>query len=518
MLNQRRLTAMVDVLLTHSYFLRFDAKEYRAMMPYPPLGTLYAASYLRQNGYSVALFDSMLAESESQIQEAIDTHRPRVVVIYDDDFNYLTKMCLKRMREAAFAMTGTAKRAHLPVIVHGSDPVDHLEEYFSHDADFVVCGEGEQTLKETLDHVLKGSRDPASIRGLAFIKDGVEHRTPPRGVLRDLDALPFPAWDLVDVERYRTLWRRRHGYFSVNMVTTRGCPFHCNWCAKPVYGQVYHSRSPENVVQEMKLMQATFRPDHIWFCDDIFGLKPGWVAQFSREVTRQNVVIPFKCLARVDLLLKENTIKDVAEAGCRTVWVGAESGSQKILDAMEKGTTVGQIYEATRKLKAAGIRVGFFLQYGYPGELEDDISRTLQMVRDCRPEEIGISVSYPLPGTKFYERVKQQLREKHNWYESKDLDVMFHGTYVPDYYRALHTVTHKKLRVWQGMEMLKQVASHPLRIDRRGTRRIAATAFHFFTLPWFQIRLHLLAQKSNGRPVTPSTAYPDGRAVVPPEY
>jgi anaerobic magnesium-protoporphyrin IX monomethyl ester cyclase len=185
---------------------------------------------------------------------------------------------------------------------------------------------------------------------------------------------------------------------------------------------------------------------------------------------------------------------------------------------MEKGTTVGQIYEATRKLKDAGIRVGFFLQYGYPGELEDDINRTLQMVRDCRPEEIGISVSYPLPGTKFYERVEQQLSEKHNWYESQDLDVMFHGTYVPDYYRALHKVTHKKLRVWQGMEMLKQVASHPLRIDRRGARRIAATAFHFFTLPWFQTRLHLLAQKPNGRPVTPSTAYPDDRAVVPPEY
>jgi radical SAM superfamily enzyme YgiQ (UPF0313 family) len=253
----------------------------------------------------------------------------------------------------------------------------------------------------------------------------------------------------------------------------------------------------------MKFLKAELRPDHIWFCDDIFGLKPGWIEHFSQEVTRHNTVIPFKCLARVDLLLKEDTIKNLAKAGCTTVWVGAESGSQKILDAMEKGTTVGQIYKATRKLKEAGIRVGFFLQYGYPGETEDDINLTLRMVKECMPEEIGVSVSYPLPGTRFYDRVRQELGEKHNWFDSQDLEVMFHGTYVPDYYRVLHRVTHKKLRVWQGVDVLKQVASRPLDANRRHARRIAAGAFHFLTLPYFESRLQLLAKKSNGHPSRP---------------
>ncbi len=231
------------------------------------------------------------------------------------------------------------------------------------------------------------------------MKDGAVHRTPARPVLKDLDTLPFPARDLLDIQKYRTAWTSRHGYFSMNMVTTRGCPFHCNWCAKPLYGQVYNSRSPQQVAEELRQIKAAYAPDHIWFCDDIFGLKPGWVGEFAGLVTREQPVVPFKCLARVDLLLKGSTIADLGRAGCQMVWVGAESGSQKILDAMDKGTTVDQIVEATRRLKEAGISVGFFLQYGYPGETRQDIDATLRMVETCEPDDIGISVSYPLPGT-----------------------------------------------------------------------------------------------------------------------
>jgi len=396
---------MADILFTHSYFLSFDPKEFKAMTPYPPLGTLYAASVTRKAGYSVTLFDSMLAGNEEEIVPHIKAHRPKVMVIYDDDFNYLTKMCLTRMREAAFRISRIAKREGCKVIVHGSDPVDHLDKYFAHDADFVICGEGEQTLLQTLDHLLRAGVSRESINGLAYLNDGIIHRNDERAVMKDLDSISFPAWDLVNIERYRAVWKKRHGYFSLNMVTTRGCPFHCNWCAKPIYGQVYNCRSPQNVAQEMKLIKETVKPDHIWFCDDIFGLKPGWVAEFSERVIQENAAIPFKCLARVDLLLKEDSVNHLRRAGCKTVWVGAESGSQKVLDAMEKGTTVEQIYESTRKLKRAGIRVGFFLQYGYPGETRADIELTLKMVKDCLPDEIGVSVSYPLPGTKFYETV-----------------------------------------------------------------------------------------------------------------
>ena len=238
--------------------------------------------------------------------------------------------------------------------------------------------------------------------------------------------------------RYEKAWKKRHGYFSINIVTTRGCPYHCNWCAKPIYGQVYNSRSPENVIEEIQLLQRTVRPDHIWFADDIFGLKPGWVEKFAELMEREKIAIQFKIQSRADLLLQNNTVKALAQAGCTEVWVGAESGSQKILDSMEKGTTIAQIYEARALLKKFGIRTSFFLQFGYPGEDKNDIEATLRMVKDLMPDDLGISVSYPLPGTKFYEKVRADFQEKKNWVDSDDLALMFCGTYSAAYYRRLH--------------------------------------------------------------------------------
>ena len=483
---------MTEVLFTHSYFLHFDQKEYRAMMPYAPLGTLYAAAYLRSLGFSVALFDSMLAESEQEIRRSIKQHSPKVIVIYDDDFNYLTKMCLSRMREAAFSLSAIAKESGATVVVHGSDPADHVEQYIEHGADVIIIGEGEQTLGELLEHVLKSTRDISTILGIAYKRNGAILRTPTREVLDEPDALPFPSRDLSDVETYRKIWRKRHGYFSMNMVTTRGCPFHCNWCAKPIYGQVYHSRSPENVVEEMLMLKKEYSPDHLWFCDDIFGLKPGWVQRFADTVVQRNAQIPFKCLSRADLLLKEETISHLARSGCQTVWIGAESGSQKILDAMEKGTTVEQIYESTKLLHQHGIRVGFFLQFGYPGETRTEIELTLQMVKECKPDEIGISVSYPLPGTKFHANVKEQLGLKQNWVDSQDLDTMYRTTYTTDFYRALHTITHKRFRIWQGKDIVKNCLRHPSAFDKHSARRIAALVYHLATLQSAEAKLKKL--------------------------
>ena len=396
---------MTDVLLTHSYFIRFDPKQAKAMMPYPPLGTLYAASYLEKLHFSVAVFDTMLAESEQKLRSMLELHRPSVVAIYDDDFNYLNKMCLSRMREAAFTMAQIAKEFGSFVVVHGSDATDHAAEYLDHSADAVIIGEGEETLAEICRHVIR-KHPPGlkSISGAAFKENGAVVRTPRRPPLKNLDELPLPAWHLLDAALYQKAWRNRHGYFSVNVVTTRGCPYHCNWCAKPIYGQVYNTRSPENVVDEIKLLQRTLEPDHIWFADDIFGLKPGWVEQFARLIEREHIAIRFKIQSRADLLQQHNTVEALARAGCTEAWVGAESGSQKVLDSMEKGTTVAQIYTARVLLKKSGIRTSFFLQFGYPGENKDDIDATLRMVKDLQPDDLGISISYPLPGTKFYDK------------------------------------------------------------------------------------------------------------------
>ncbi|HXF84377.1 MAG TPA: radical SAM protein [Anaerolineales bacterium] len=446
---------MTQILLGQSYYLRFDPKLWRAMMPYPPLGTLYAASWLRQHGYEVAMFDAMLAESEEEWAKALDEHRPRYAVIYEDNFNYLSKMCLLRMREAAFKMIRMAKERGCTVILCGADVSDHYDKYLKQGADYCLIGEGEETLLELLDQ-LSGKREAGldSIPGLAYRSSPhASHSsiacTPRRPDITNLDKLPFPAWDLVDIEKYKSIWLKRHGYFSMNMVTTRGCPYHCNWCAKPIWGQRYNSRSPENVVAEMKWIKETYAPDHIWFADDILGLKPGWIEKFAALVNEADAVIPFKCLQRADLV-NEKIARALAKAGCKTVWIGAESGSQKILDAMEKGDQVEDIYRATALLHQNGIEVGFFLQFGYPGETWEDIQKTLKMVRECAPDDIGISVSYPLPGTKFYERVKMELGEKQNWIDSEDLAMLYRGPFPTAFYRVLHKRVHHEFRLRQA--------------------------------------------------------------------
>ena len=443
---------MTQILLGQSYYLLFDAKLWDAMQPYPPLGTLYAASYLRQHGYDVALFDAMLAESENEWALALDVHHPQYAILYEDNFNYLSKMCLLRMREAAFKMIEMAKSRGCTVILCGADATDHYADYLERGTDYCLLGEGEETLIELLNQ-LTAEKEPQleAIRGLAYKSPNspILHNSR-RPDIKNLDKLPFPAWDLVDVEKYRSIWMKRHGYFSMNMVTTRGCPYHCNWCAKPIWGQRYNSRSPENVVAEIRWLKETFAPDHIWFADDILGLKPNWIEKFAALLQEADTVIPFKCLQRADLV-NEKTAAALAKAGCKTVWLGAESGSQKILDAMDKGDTVQDIYDAATILRVNGIEVGFFLQFGYPGETWDDVQKTLKMVRECAPDDIGISVSYALPGTKFFERVKLELGEKQNWVDSEDLAMLYRGPFPTEFYRILHGRVHYEFRAWKAL-------------------------------------------------------------------
>ncbi len=500
---------MTTVLLGQSYYMRFDPKEWEGKKPYPPLGTLYAASYLRERDYDVRLFDSMLAESEEEWATALDRHRPQFAVIYEDSFNYLSKMCLSRMREAAFTMLAAAKTRGIPVLVSGSDATDHREKYFARGADAIIIGEGEITLAEALDALTgRSTASLSEIPGLAI----PGHPEPAkRGFIKDLDALPFPAWDLVDVERYRSIWRSHHAYYSMNMVTTRGCPYHCNWCAKPVYGQRYNVRSPESVAAELRWLKANFAPDHIWFADDIFGLKPGWIERFASEVQRLDAKVPFKCLLRVDLI-KPGIPEALKRAGCEIVWVGAESGSQKILDAMDKGTKVEQIYAAARDLHAHGVKIAFFLQFGYPGEDRQDIEATLRMVRECRPDDIGMSVSYPLPGTKFYDNVRAQLGEKQNWLDSGDFEMMYTGPYSTAFYRKLHTVLHKEYRAGKTWRGLKSGAG-PQALGSRA-RATASMLYNLATLPIERRKLDALARKSNPAPLSlPRILSPEAAAI-----
>lgn len=442
---------MADVLLTHSYHLYYDRKQMRKMQPYPPLGTMYAAALLRSVGVSVAMFDTMLNDPQA-FDVALAQHRPKIVVVYEDNFNFLSKMCLTRMREVAYQILDDSKRAGATVIVNGSDSSDHALEYLQHGFRCVLLGEAEWTLLEVISLILAGNEQALrQVSGLAMLDKGTGQvvRTPHRSLMRDLDQLPFPARDLVDINQYRSAWKEAHGYFSLNMVASRGCPFRCNWCAKPIYGDSFSARSAASIAEEMRHLKQEAGVDHLWFADDIFGLRPKWLRDLASEVEKRDAAIPFKMQTRVDLMSRDN-VRALRRAGCAEAWMGVESGSQKILDAMDKGTRVDQVPKARDNLRREGIRACYFLQFGYPGENWGDIERTIKLVRNTRPDDIGVSVSYPLPGTKFYGRVQSQLGAKTNWSDSEDLAMMFQGAYTNEFYRALHDALHAQVDSWNS--------------------------------------------------------------------
>jgi anaerobic magnesium-protoporphyrin IX monomethyl ester cyclase len=421
----------------------------------------------------------MFFEKAVQIETALEKNHPDIFVIYDDGFNYLTKMCLTNMREAAFEMIALARRKGCTVIISSSDSTDHFETYLEKGADYVIMGEGEQTLLELVNAFDDNNIDRAGIHGIAFKKGDALVKTAKRMVMKELDKLPLPAWDLIDLEPYRDRWMHSSGYFSLNIGTTRGCPFKCNWCAKPIYGNRYNARSPQNVVDELLMLKTKFGFDHIWFCDDIFGLKPGWVSEFADLVEKHQLKFRFKIQSRADLLVQENYVADLKRAGCDNVWMGAESGSQRILDLMDKGITIQQIEEATRLLKKHVIRPAFFIQFGYLGETKEDIRLTIRMINRLLPAEIGISVSYPLPGTIFYEKVKQELHVKTNWTDSDELALMFRNTYQPRFYKQLHRYVHQSYRQHLAIDQLLQLVKNPLKANGFRLKKAMSLVYHY---------------------------------------
>jgi anaerobic magnesium-protoporphyrin IX monomethyl ester cyclase len=482
----------MKLLFGQSYYLIFDPKLYAAMKPYPPLGTLYAASAVREAGYDVALFDAMLAQSESEWEQSLEKNQPQIAIIYEDNFNYLSKMCLGRMRQAALTMIDMAKKRDCTVIVCGSDATDHPRIFLDGGADYVLLGEGEESLLALLAS-LSGQWDtsPEAILGVQSAQTLLPTRRP---AMRDIDKLPMPAWDLLNMHHYKEVWQARHGYFSMNLVTTRGCPYHCNWCAKPIWGQRYNVHSPQTIVNQMKHLRDVYGVNHIWFADDIMGLKPNWIENFADLLTAEGVKMPFKCLSRADLLVRGETINGLARAGCEVVWIGAESGSQRILDAMEKGTSVAQIREAAQRLQAVGVGVAFFLQFGYPSETREELSMTLNLVRECMPDDVGMSVSYPLPGTKFYERVKDQLGAQDHWQHSDDLAMLYAGPFSTTFYRQLHITLHKEFRSRKTWRKLIGKAPKTHLIDEKplSVRDILAMVYHTATLPLARRKLKSL--------------------------
>lgn len=419
------------------------------MQPYAPLGTLYAATALREAGLSVAVFDSMLEDPSARLPALLAEHRPAIVAVYEDDFNFLSKMCLTRMRLVAQEIAAAAHAIGAAVIVHGSDSTDNPGLFLEIGFDYVLCGESEETLVTLCAALLRGE-EPTIIDGLVkrgeagnIVRIGERLARNPKW-----SSLPLPARDLIDLEPYRAAWRAAHGYFSANMVSSRGCPYHCNWCAKPISGNRFHLRSPAAVAEEMRLLKKDACVDHIWFGDDVFALNHHWVREFAEEVAERDAAVPFKIQSRADLMT-EQTVRHLKTAGCAEVWMGVESGSQAVLNAMDKGLSLRSVVAARGSLRQAGIRACFFLQFGYPGESWAELQGTITFVREMRPDDIGVSFSYPLPGTVFYEHVRQELGQKRNWVDSDDLCIMYQAAaYTTDFYRTVREALHAEVDSW----------------------------------------------------------------------
>lgn len=421
------------------------------MQPYAPIGTLYAATALRDSGISVSVFDAMLEPPAETFRMLLQQQRPKIVAVYEDDFNFLSKMCLTRMRDVAWEIAKASKAVGAIVVVHGSDSTDNPVLFLSNGFDYVLCGEAENILVTLCTSILQEVEIP-ELDGLIRSKTNGQVATSPQRLAKNPEwpHLSAPARDLIDLEPYRTAWLEAHGYFSTNMVASRGCPYRCNWCAKPISDNRFHLRAASAVAEEMAMLKQS-GVEHIWFGDDVFALNHDWVREFAEEVRIRNAVIPFKVQSRADLM-REDTVLHLKAAGCAEVWMGVESGSQAILDAMDKGITLTKVRTARERLRDADIRACFFLQFGYPGETWIELQETITLVRQLRPDDVGISLSYPLPGTIFYERVRAQLGTKRNWTDSDDLCIMFKAAYTTEFYRAVREALHAEVDLWNQRE------------------------------------------------------------------
>ncbi len=456
---------MPDLLLSNSYFLDLDEHEKTIMKPYAPLGPMSLSSYLKREGADVHLHDTTFT-SLDDYRALVERLKPRIVG--------LSSNCISRF--SACKMAGIAKRAGVGLVVAGGpDPVSYTDIYFDAGVDVIGVGEGEETIKELLEFC--SSRDDLSkltegdelmaINGIAYRRgDGKTVFTPARAKIKDLDSLPFPDRDAIDLEPYMATWRKYHGYSSLSFITQRGCPYRCSWCSASVYGHTFRQRSAANVVDEMLYLRERFNPDKFWVADDVLSINKKWVWQWVEEIRTRDAKTPFECLSRVDLVDRE-MLDALSAAGAYRIWYGAESGAQHVLDAMNKGTKVEEIRQAVGWSKDAGIEVGLFIMLGYPTETRDDVLLTLQLIKDLDPEIFGIAVAFPMKGTDFYENIKPLVKEESHWTQTNENKLVFAGQYRPQFYWYAERLLHNEVALHR---LVKRRQLRPIELARRATK------------------------------------------------
>lgn len=416
---------MPDLLLTHGYFLGEDEKEQQIMKPYPPLGLLYLSAYLKQAGCTVEVFDSTFSSREALFTR-LEAERG-VLGIYT---NLMT-------RGPVVAIAKKAKECGWTVILGGPESANYPSEYLAEGADVVVIGEGEETLRELLPALAKsGTHRLHAVSGIAFVGEtGRVVRTPERSRLADLDALPFPDREAIDHERYLDTWRKHHGAGSINLITARGCPYKCTWCSHAVFGFTHRRRSPMNAADEVEAIRDRYNPEQVWYADDVFTMSHAWLHSFNQELKRRNLHLPFETISRADRMMKEDVLEALAEMGCYRIWIGSESGSQRILDAMKRGVTTDEVDFAVKAARRHGIQTGMFLMWGYDGETVEDIEATIEHVKRTNPDIFFTTVAYPIKNTAYFEEVANRVVLEEDWLRASDRDHKVRGRHSRAYYR-----------------------------------------------------------------------------------
>lgn len=437
----------LDLLLFHAYFLSEDPREQEIMRPFAPLGMQYLVAWMRAAGLgAVDWWDSTFHAGEADFHRHVADTNPRVVGLYGHTLT----------RPTALRMVARCVAEGRRTIAGGPDPVQYLEDYLHGGVEVVVIGEGEQTVEALMRHLAanRWSWDRAALRdipGIAFLDEGRIVRTAARPLIRPLDRIPWPARERRDLGPYLRTWRERHGETALQMITSRGCPYHCTWCSKQVYGDTFRRRDPNRVIDELEAVRAEYDPDQIWFADDMFTINRRWVHRFSRAMVDRRAQVPFYLIGRPESL-DAPMVAALAEAGLQRMYLSAESGAQHILDAMRKEDTVADIRRASRLLRAHGVELGVFVMLGYPGESAADVDLTLRMLHDIQPEVTLLSVAHPMRGTAFYDAVADRL-------QAPDADwVAEHGGRLPfrkDYSERFYAYAQRM--IWAETGLVQQL-------------------------------------------------------------
>jgi anaerobic magnesium-protoporphyrin IX monomethyl ester cyclase len=416
----------MKTLLTHAYFLEEDLKEREIMRPYVPLGILSISSYLEEHGYENAIFDSTFSSFE-KLKNYFLKESPDVVAIYT---NLMTKLNVLKIvqfirSEQIFKNT--------KIILGGPEVRHHAENFLKYGADVIVIGEGEETTLQLLQTISSGSADWNNISGLAYMNDQKELIFTAERKLCDINQLPFPNRKKIDLKRYASVWKEKHGYSMFSVSTMRGCPYTCKWCSRAVYGGTYRRRKPGLVAEEMLLLKKEYNPDMVWFVDDVFTISHKWLREFAEEVKKKDAKIPYEIISRADRM-NEEVVQLLKESGCARVWIGAESGSQRIIDAMDRRVDVKQVREMIRLTRSYGIQASTFIMLGYPGEEKEDIRETIRHLKESEPDQYTITIAYPIKGTPLYAETESRFYGQLEWEKSTDRDIDFKRQHTRKFY------------------------------------------------------------------------------------